>query len=130
MQKKHITSASLRRPAVLVVDDEDDLRSLLSNILKRKGFPVFDAENGRDGLAVFEAHQEEIGYILADINMPELSGKELSIEIRKRDPIVKVILISGDYTTAEIDDFLAKHSLKFIAKPFIIDELLKAMDLR
>ncbi|ACF14091.1 response regulator receiver protein [Chloroherpeton thalassium ATCC 35110] len=125
-----MASAHLHRPAVLVVDDEEDLRRILSNILRKKGFEVFDAEDGKKGLEIFEAFQHKIGYILADINMPELNGKELAAEIRKLDVSVKIILISGDYSLAEVDNFSKEKALQFMAKPFRIDELLKAMGLR
>jgi len=86
---------SPRRPRVLVVDDEDLVRLVVSRTLRAGGFDVFDARDGLDALACLETVAPDV--VLTDFNMPRCNGERLCIEIRKqRDAAdVRVVMMTG-----------------------------------
>ncbi|MBI4767962.1 MAG: response regulator [Deltaproteobacteria bacterium] len=68
-------------------------RTLLSNYLTEKGYEVFPAENGLEGLRILE--QREIDLVITDYSMPRMGGKEFILPIKKTHPRLPVILVSG-----------------------------------
>src|SRR6202040_362336 len=80
---------------VLLVEDEESLRTLARVILEARGYEVLDACNGRDGLALCEAHQGPIDLLLTDVMMPQLGGRELAEGAVKLRPSLKVLFMSG-----------------------------------
>ena len=97
---------------ILVVDDEEGIRKVLSVSLRDKGYEVFTAENGEEALKVFAQTQPEV--VLTDIRMPDVDGLELLQSIKAESPDTEVIMISG-YADME----LAISSLQFEAADFI-----------
>jgi DNA-binding response OmpR family regulator len=86
---------------VLVVDDEDQMRALLRLMLESAGHEVSDAANGKIALHLQKMMPADL--LITDIIMPEMEGIELIINIRKIDPRVKIIAISGG---GKIDPYL------------------------
>ncbi|MGE0708150.1 MAG: transporter substrate-binding domain-containing protein [Planctomycetota bacterium] len=89
-----------RRPpgsdgAVLVVDDQEDLRDLLREVLEPAGFRVLCAADTAAGLALFEAQAGEVHLLLTDVVVPELGGVGLAQELLRRDPSLRVVYLSG-----------------------------------
>jgi CheY-like chemotaxis protein len=80
-------------PTVLVVDDEEVVRDLVSRMLRRAGYHVLCAVHGGDGLRRLRA--EEVDVIITDMLMPEMNGIELIEAVRQERPDVKVIAVSG-----------------------------------
>lgn len=80
-------------PRVLVVDDDDDVRELLRQMLERAGYEVSAAADGRQGIAEYRRSAADL--IVLDIVMPEKEGLETIMELRRDDPEVKIIAISG-----------------------------------
>lgn len=80
--------------SVLVVDDEENICSILAQFLKREGYRVFTATSGKDGLDLFRAHAP--GTVITDLNMPDLNGLEISRQIRALTPETTIILLTGD----------------------------------
>lgn len=78
---------------ILVVDDDDQVRTLLCLTLERAGYEVTGAADGAEALRVFE--QEPVELVITDIVMPEKEGLETIMEFRKRQPELKIIAISG-----------------------------------
>lgn len=113
---------------ILVIDDEEQIRKLLRQILEIAGYQVVDAPDGRAAAAMFR--QEPADLIITDIFMPEMGGIETIHEIRRDFPQVKIIAISGGARGGSFDflpvaeSFGARRTLK---KPFARDELLKAV---
>lgn len=108
---------------VLVVEDEEVVRRIVSEILEVGGYEVLTAVNGPDALAQVLEHEGDIELMLTDIVMPGMSGRELAERIARSRPETKVIFMSG--YTAEIkghEDSLALES-RFIQKPFSMDSL-------
>jgi PAS domain S-box-containing protein len=116
------TTASLvsGHGTVLVVEDEDAVRSIVERILKAAGYTVLSAANGEEALALAlsEQHTDKIDLIVTDVVMPEMSGVEVVERLAKICPRAKTLFMSG-YT----DDAIVHHGVlspgtNFIAKPF------------
>lgn len=80
-------------PSVLIIDDDDDFRSLLVRIISKEGFKVFDAANAVSGLSVLE--KEKIHVLLSDVHLPDANGVELVKKIQDKHPLISTIVITG-----------------------------------
>ncbi len=112
---------------VLLVEDEPSVRALAGRILKKHGYVVLEAPNGRVALEVADLHDHYIDLLLTDVVMPEMGAADLVREMRQRRPTTKVLLMSG-YTEDEIirRDVSARAGL-LLQKPFTNDELAYAV---
>ena len=106
---------------VLLVDDDAEMRSLLTDVLQDEGFEVLQASNGAEALIIL--HREAFSAIVLDKNMPGLSGMELLPGLRIICPQTPVILITafGDERTAEEAEERGGAGVLF--KPFHMDDL-------
>ncbi|MFH1377120.1 MAG: PAS domain S-box protein [Planctomycetota bacterium] len=109
---------------VLVVEDNDVLRELATEILTMSGYNVLVAADGNEGIDVCRTHSTDIRLIISDVIMPIMNGKEMADAIAEFLPGVKVLFASG-YT----DDEIIHHGVldadvPFIQKPYTMDELL------
>jgi DNA-binding NtrC family response regulator len=107
---------------ILVVDDEQIIRESLSFILKKEGYNVEEAANGKEALANHELHPFDI--IITDIEMPEMKGVDLLKQIRQRTPQTLVVIITafGSVETAVMA--LREGAADYILKPINFDDLL------
>lgn len=112
---------------ILVVDDEEIMRMTAKNILKECGYNVTLAKNGNEAIEIYKEKQGEIALVLLDMAMPEVSGKETFIELKKIDPDIKVILASGYRHDARVDEVLQLGVKSFIQKPYTIEKLALAV---
>ncbi|MGM0419170.1 MAG: response regulator [Thermodesulfobacteriota bacterium] len=112
---------------VLVVDDEEIMRDLASDILKRCGFEVITAENGKKGLELYKENKNSIKFVLLDMVMPELSGKETFNALKNINPDVKVIICSGFKEDDRVKDVMSSGAHSFIKKPYSLVKLSEAV---
>jgi DNA-binding NtrC family response regulator len=108
---------------ILVVDDEPNIRRLVSAILRQQGYSVTEAADARMALAALD--QERFDLVISDLHMPGLSGIALTKRIRSRDPVLPILIMSGDLDEAY--DALTARATAFLPKPFARDRLLKAV---
>jgi signal transduction histidine kinase/FixJ family two-component response regulator len=107
--------------AVLVVDDEQDIRDGSERILSRMGYRVFKASRGDEGLSLLA--KEKVQIVLLDLKMPGMDGMEVLKQIQAIDASIQVIVITG-YATVETAITAMKHgAYDFIPKPFEPDQL-------
>jgi len=106
---------------ILVVDDEDMVRSLLQRILEEAGYNVVIAVNGREALD--KMPQFDVSLVLLDVKMPGLNGFEVLDRIRKRS-CIPVIMLTSIGEVATVRDSLALGADDYIRKPFKKGELL------
>jgi len=78
---------------LLLIDDDDNFRSMLGELLTRKGYTVIEAQDGMDGLHKFREHSPDL--IITDIVMPEQDGTGLILELKKLQTTTPIIAISG-----------------------------------
>jgi CheY-like chemotaxis protein len=83
-------------PTVLVVDDEEVMRALLVRTMEFEHYRVYSAADGLEALAVLEQNSP-IDLVIADVSMPRMDGRELALELARRQPRMPVVLISGVY---------------------------------
>lgn len=100
---------------ILVVEDDNLVRQILTDVLSSSGYRVIEAVDGEDGIAKFLEHRDEVHLLISDIMMPKKSGIETYREIRKIRDDIKVIFISG-YSSAATKEILAE-GLTYMAKP-------------
>jgi len=79
--------------SVLIIDDEANVRDVLSRFFIKRGWPVHTAGDGREGLEICRTHPVDV--VITDIVMPEMEGLETIKAIRKELPAIKIIAISG-----------------------------------
>ena len=105
----------------LVVDDEESVRSLTSQMLESFQFNVITANDGREGVEKFEMHADAITAVLLDVTMPVMGGREVLDRIREIRPDVPVLFMSGYMREGELLDL--DRATDFLQKPFQIEEL-------
>ncbi|HBG60600.1 MAG: hypothetical protein A2Y03_00820 [Omnitrophica WOR_2 bacterium GWF2_38_59] len=115
---------------ILVIDDDDDVREMLKELLERKNYEVVVASNGREGIDIYR--QEPADLVITDIIMPEKDGVDTIYELGKEFPLLKVIAISGG-GRGNANDYLEStkmlSSVKYsFTKPFATEDILKAVN--
>ena len=108
---------------VLVIEDEDTLRLVTGELLRRHGFCVLDAADGSAGLELFRAHAEHIDVVLLDVTIPGMSGLELLSALRAIRSGVNVILTTAYSRSHAMAAMGGEQSLPYIRKPYRLKEL-------
>ena len=102
---------------VLIVDDEQRMRKLIKDFLKAKGYSILEAEDGEEGLAVFEQNKNKINLILLDVMMPKLDGWSVLRQIRQESKIPIIMLTARGEEQDELFGFELGVD-EYISKPF------------
>jgi CheY-like chemotaxis protein len=114
--------------SILLVDDDDDFRSMLVESLSQASYEVTEARDGREGLQLYRDHPCDL--IITDLIMPEKEGLETIEEFRRNYPGVKIIAISGGSRYGPFDYLKMARALgarQVLAKPFSRQEILEAI---
>jgi CheY-like chemotaxis protein len=113
---------------ILVIDDDKQLREVVSRALQRAGHTVVEAEGGRAGVRLYRDQGADL--IITDIFMPERDGLETILELRREFPGVKIVAVSGGDSTGRIDlreEARLFGALRTLRKPFQPGELVKVV---
>jgi CheY-like chemotaxis protein len=124
---------------VLLVEDEDGVRSILTSVLRKFGYRVLAASSGKEAIAICQVPDEHIDLLMTDVVMPEMGGRELAKRVHALRPRIPILYLSG-----YIDDALLRHGLLregsfFLRKPVaphvlalnvrqILDNMIKTDD--
>jgi two-component system response regulator PilR (NtrC family) len=114
-------AADRRPPRILVVDDERSMRELLAIVLRREGYEVLLAENGRAAIELLE--HEPVDLLISDIKMPDLSGVEVLRAAKKIDQDILGIMITAFASTETAVEAMRLGACDYLSKPFDIDLL-------
>ena len=106
---------------ILIVDDEDEIRELLSVELERHGFVVATAESGKECLKKIK--DEKYDLVLLDLQMPKMSGLQTLVEIKKSSVDLEVIMMTSNATVTTAVESIKIGAYDYILKPFDFDEL-------
>ena len=117
-------SKNSSRSKVLVVDDEEEVRTACSLILKEIGIDALVAQDGKAGAQIFEQYQGEIALVFLDLTMPHLDGGKLAEQIRIRDQDVPILVSSGYPEEEAMKHFTQSSINAFIQKPFQVEILI------
>ncbi|MDQ3003154.1 MAG: PAS domain S-box protein [Fibrobacterota bacterium] len=122
--KKALRSSSIVPKTVLVVEDDDEVRGIVRDLLSRQGFMVLEARQGREALMLAENYTQPVHLLLTDVVMPGMGGKELADSLRKFMPSVRVLFMSGYTQDAAFRQEVAEGGRAFIQKPFSMTALV------
>jgi PAS domain S-box-containing protein len=109
---------------ILVADDEDDVRDIVSAMLRSAGYRVIEARNGIEALETFRERPGEIDLVLLDLMMPRMTGEQTFAEMRRIRPGVRGLLASGYDESGRIREIVADGFGGFLRKPFRLRELV------
>lgn len=115
------------RGSVLVVDDEESVRTVAKSMLESSGFSVLTANDGLSGIEMFRAHRDEIVAVLLDMTMPRMGGAEALPELLRTKPGVPVLITSGYSEQEATRRFTDKGVAGFIQKPYRLDDLVEKL---
>ncbi len=112
---------------ILLVEDEEGLRALNARGLSSRGYTVLEAGNGVEAMKVLEDRSGDIDLVVSDVVMPEMDGPTLLGEMRKRNPDLKMIFVSGYAEDAFEKNLPDRGQFAFLAKPFTLKQLVAAV---
>jgi PAS domain S-box-containing protein len=122
-EEPHGKQPSTASETVLLVEDDERVRALVRNILKKGGYRVLEAEHAEQAAEIDAAHTGTIDLLLTDVVMPGRNGRELAELIVQRRPAIRVLFMSGYSNDAVLMRGVRATGAQFIQKPFTIDAL-------
>jgi len=127
-QVKRAASADLTgQGTILLVEDEEGLRALNARGLASRGYTVLEAGNGLEAIDRLEKFDGQVDLVVSDVVMPEMDGPTLARELRRRNPDLKIIFVSG-YAEDAFQKHLPDHGqYAFLPKPFTLKQLVAAV---
>jgi PAS domain S-box-containing protein len=112
---------------VLLVEDEESVRELVSNFLRDHGYKVLEAGDGEAALETVRGHGGPIHLLVTDVVMPKLSGRELALRLTKAHSELHVLFISGYTNDAVVRHGVLEGDMDFLQKPFTLKDLARKM---
>jgi len=113
---------------ILVIDDDDNFRKTLKEMLERAGYDVIEASNGQDGIDSYKKEFPDL--VITDILMPNIDGAEVVSVLQKEFPDIKMIVMTGGIGRPEDylkGDVTFSKLIQTLNKPFPMDELLQVV---
>ena len=125
--RKEVLKEELPRgnEAILIVEDEEEVRKLAGKILERQGYRILEASQGDDALRISERHGGPIDLILVDVIMPGMSCSELAKHLKSPHPKMKVLYMSGYTDNAIVRHGVLEKGVNYIQKPFTMEGLAR-----
>lgn len=114
--------AETRPQTILVVDDEPEIRKLVTAMLTRNGYRVLTADTGENAVRLYN-NNREIDLLLTDVVAPGMSGPMIADQIAALKPDIKVLFMSGYDSTQVVQRYVVEKGYSLLTKPFTIDEL-------
>lgn len=115
-------------PYILVVEDDKDFQSYLKDLLTENGYNVKTASKGITGLNLVA--QLEPDLVVLDLNLPDMSGESVCLEIKKKHPDLQIIMLTGKDTISDKIQGLKMGADDYITKPFVAEEFLARVNAR
>lgn len=108
---------------VLLVEDEQMVRTLVRHILEALSFNVLEAESGCEALEICKAYVDPVHLLISDVVMPQMSGPQLSLEVIKKWPDIGILFMSGYDENIMANHDLPGNKALFLQKPFSAEAL-------
>lgn len=110
---------------ILIVDDDEDLRSELASFLD--GYEVVEARNGEEALNILK-RANEIGLVILDVMMPGINGLDVLTEIKKDNPKLKTVILTGHSSKDVAIEALKNRADDYIEKPIVVDKIKEIVE--
>jgi CheY-like chemotaxis protein len=108
---------------IIVVDDDDIVRSITSRMLRSEGFAVMTARDGLEALQLLDQSVDPVSLIVSDLRMPRMTGRELAEHVSRRSPAVPILFVSGEPTEV----LAGALPGPLLMKPFAMHDLVSAV---
>jgi PAS domain S-box-containing protein len=118
VEAKAVATIKRGSETVLLVEDEDMVRHLASELLEESGYIVLSANGGEEAISFAARHEARIDLLITDVVMPNISGKEVAEKLKKIHPETKVLFMSGYTDEAIVHHGIVDSDIAFIQKPF------------
>jgi DNA-binding NtrC family response regulator len=112
---------------ILVVDDDRGVLGILEQALRMAGYHVLVADSGRRAIEVYQNAGEPIHLLLTDVIMPDLTGPVVAERLRRHQPELQVLFISGFHDADLVQRFVTDKGFTLLPKPFTIEALLRVV---
>lgn len=109
-------------PYILVIEDDKDFQDYLKNLLTENGYNVKTASKGIAGLNLINTLEPDL--VILDLNLPDMNGESVCVEIKKKHPELQIIMLTGKDTISDKIQGLKMGADDYITKPFIAEEFL------
>lgn len=113
---------------LLVVEDDPAVVNVAQAMLTHLGYRVLTAANGYEALELYQQHQSKIALVLTDITMPQMGGVELAMTLRQKDPLLKIVALTGYPMEIGSKEFLAQGILDWLPKPLKLNDLAQKIN--
>ena len=108
---------------ILLAEDEQQLAMLVKTMLKKLGFTVIEASNGKEALELYQQNAADICLVMTDMGMPVMDGYELFHELKKQDPDLPIIISSGFGDTTVTAKISGGEIADLVSKPYSFEQL-------
>ena len=115
----------LKKINIMLVDDEEVFLESMKKRLEMRGFEVIPASNGETALEAADAHDFDIA--LVDLKMPGMSGEEVLSELKKKHPLLEVIILTGHGSIESAVECTQEGAYKYLQKPYEFDKLIETL---
>jgi two-component system cell cycle sensor histidine kinase/response regulator CckA len=115
------------RGTILLVEDEESLRTLNARGLASRGYTVLEASNGMEAIEILDRHGGDVDLVVSDVVMPEMDGPTLLKALRARKPDLRIIFVSGYAEDAFERNLPEGGQFTFLSKPFTLKQLVAAV---
>jgi DNA-binding NtrC family response regulator len=112
---------------ILVVDDDRSVLGIIEQALRMAGYRVLAADCGRNAIELYQNAGEPIHLLLTDVIMPDLTGPVVAERLRRHQPDLQVLFISGFHDADMVQRFVTAKGFTLLPKPFTIDALLRVV---
>jgi two-component system cell cycle sensor histidine kinase/response regulator CckA len=114
-------------PIVLIIEDDDSVRTLLQALLGHLGFATVPAAGGAEGVAEYRRDPGRFAFVISDVHMPGLDGPAALDEMRRVNPDVRCFFFSGNPGDYLVDDLYARGAAGFLEKPITLKSLSRLL---
>jgi DNA-binding NtrC family response regulator len=122
-----LESVPLRKPVILLVEDESAVREITRQVLEHAGYEVMECSGPQDALRLAAAHPGRIGLLLSDVVMPGMNGLDLARRVQQIQPQLTTVFMSGYAEGAVLQKAARNPRCTYIQKPFTVDLLLTSV---
>ena len=112
---------------MLLVEDEDAVRSFASRALATRGYTVLEAASGVEALEIMDREGGQVDLVVSDVVMPEMDGPTLLRHLRERKPDIRIVFMSGYAEEAFRKNLSAEENFIFLPKPFTLKKLAETV---